>query len=349
MKATSPSPPDLVNRHDVGMVQRRGRARLLLEPRDPVPIQGQGLRQDLDRHLAAEPRVLRPVDLSHSARTEGRQDLVAAEASAGGECHEKTVTAILAASLVETCLGSRSGFSYNRADTARAGDSAMDPLFRRVSFALAIWAGALCLCAQTLPSTGSIYGTALDEQGSSLPGVEVKLLGAGERAPVQTDSQGKIPVPVHLAGHLLRDLFPRRFRHGRQPGSRRRAGPKHPAARHDEAGGRQRDGDGPGRARDRPAQDRDRRDLRGEGAPVDPERAQHLGDPVGRAGGRHQPGQRRREHRGPGGARRRRESPAPRTTSTAPTSRSAGSLRRSTTSIPFRRSRSSRAARTSPS
>jgi len=67
----------------------------------------------------------------------------------------------------------------------------MDPLFRRVSFAAAIWAGALCLCAQTLPSTGSIYGTALDEQGSSLPGVEVKLQGAGERAPVQTDSQGR--------------------------------------------------------------------------------------------------------------------------------------------------------------
>ena len=67
----------------------------------------------------------------------------------------------------------------------------MAPLFRRVSFAVAIWAGALCICAQTLPSTGSIYGTALDEQGAPLPGVEVKLLGAGERAPVQTDAQGE--------------------------------------------------------------------------------------------------------------------------------------------------------------
>ena len=183
-------PPDLVNRHDVRMVQRRGRAGLLLEPGDPVPIQGQGLRQNLDRHVAAELRILRPVYLSHPTRTQGRQDLEAAEASAGGECHEKTVTAILAASLVETCSVAV-GFPYNRADTARAGDSAMDPRFRRVAFALTIWAGALGLCAQTLPSTGSIYGTALDEQGSSLPGVEVKLLGAGERAPVQTDSQGR--------------------------------------------------------------------------------------------------------------------------------------------------------------
>ncbi len=67
----------------------------------------------------------------------------------------------------------------------------MGSLFRRVSFAAAIWAGALRIGAQTLPSTGSIYGTALDEQGAPLPGVEVKLLGAGERAPVQTDAQGR--------------------------------------------------------------------------------------------------------------------------------------------------------------
>ena len=60
-----------------------------------------------------------------------------------------------------------------------------------MSFAVVLWACALCVVAQTLPSTGSIHGTALDEQGSPLPGVEVRLLDAGERAPVQTDSQGK--------------------------------------------------------------------------------------------------------------------------------------------------------------
>ncbi len=67
----------------------------------------------------------------------------------------------------------------------------MNPLFRRVSFAAAIWAGAFCLLAQTLPSTGSIYGTLVDDQGGPLPGATVKLLGAGERAPVQTDERGK--------------------------------------------------------------------------------------------------------------------------------------------------------------
>ncbi len=51
--------------------------------------------------------------------------------------------------------------------------------------------GALQIGAQTLPSTGSIYGTAFDAQGAPLSGVEAKLLGAGERAPVQTDARGK--------------------------------------------------------------------------------------------------------------------------------------------------------------
>ena len=67
----------------------------------------------------------------------------------------------------------------------------MAPLFRWVSLVVAIWAGALGICAQTLPSTGSIHGTALDEQGAPLPGVAVSLLGAGERAPVQTDARGE--------------------------------------------------------------------------------------------------------------------------------------------------------------
>jgi len=53
-----------------------------------------------------------------------------------------------------------------------------------------IFGSALCLAAQTLPSTGSIFGTVVDEQGAPLPGVEAKLLGAGERVPVQSDVRG---------------------------------------------------------------------------------------------------------------------------------------------------------------
>ena len=43
--------------------------------------------EDLDRHLAVEPRVARAVDLAHAAGTEGRDDLVGSEALAGGEAH----------------------------------------------------------------------------------------------------------------------------------------------------------------------------------------------------------------------------------------------------------------------
>ena len=45
------------------------------------------LRQHLYRDVTAEPRVFRPVDLSHPARPEGREDLVRAELRSGGERH----------------------------------------------------------------------------------------------------------------------------------------------------------------------------------------------------------------------------------------------------------------------
>ncbi len=50
---------------------------------------------------------------------------------------------------------------------------------------------AVRLSAQTLPATGSIFGTVLDEHGAALPGVAVALVDAGQRAPVETDARGK--------------------------------------------------------------------------------------------------------------------------------------------------------------
>ena len=52
-------------------------------------------------------------------------------------------------------------------------------------------AGSLRLAAQTLPATGAIHGTVVDEQGGPLPGAEARLIGAGERAPAVTDSRGE--------------------------------------------------------------------------------------------------------------------------------------------------------------
>ena len=44
-------------------------------------------RQDLDRHRALQPRVPRPIHLSHPARADRRDDLVRSESGAGGKRH----------------------------------------------------------------------------------------------------------------------------------------------------------------------------------------------------------------------------------------------------------------------
>jgi hypothetical protein len=62
--------------------QRRHRPRLAREALERLGVGGELLRQDLDRHLAAEAGVARPPDLAHAAGAERADDLVAAEARA---------------------------------------------------------------------------------------------------------------------------------------------------------------------------------------------------------------------------------------------------------------------------
>jgi len=64
---------------DVRMVQRREKARLALESGKTLGVVGEVLRQDLDGDVAAELRIARPVDDSHSSRTELLEDLVMGE------------------------------------------------------------------------------------------------------------------------------------------------------------------------------------------------------------------------------------------------------------------------------
>ena len=78
---------DVVERDDVGVGERRDGARLLLEAAQAVRVRRQVAGQDLDRDVAPEARVAGAVDLSHAARTEGRDDLVRTETHAGTECH----------------------------------------------------------------------------------------------------------------------------------------------------------------------------------------------------------------------------------------------------------------------
>ena len=82
-------PPDVVDRDDVGVVQRRGRPRLLLETLQTPGVRGQLRRQHLDRHLARQPRVARPVHLSHPARAQGREHFVGARRKPAESVHSQ--------------------------------------------------------------------------------------------------------------------------------------------------------------------------------------------------------------------------------------------------------------------
>ncbi len=61
---------EAVDLGDVGMIERRQRLRLALETRQPLGIAGQRRRQRLQRHVAAQRRVARAIDLAHPAGAE---------------------------------------------------------------------------------------------------------------------------------------------------------------------------------------------------------------------------------------------------------------------------------------
>jgi hypothetical protein len=67
---------DVVKRTDVGMVERRDRARFLVEPLTELRIDSQRFRQHFDRDDAIESSVAGFVDLAHPARAKGRDDFV---------------------------------------------------------------------------------------------------------------------------------------------------------------------------------------------------------------------------------------------------------------------------------
>ena len=58
---------------------------LALDQRQAIRVAGYRGRQHLDRHLASQIRVGRPIHLAHAAGADGGDDLVRAEASAGYE------------------------------------------------------------------------------------------------------------------------------------------------------------------------------------------------------------------------------------------------------------------------
>ena len=69
------------------MIERGGRARFLLESAQPIGVGCDCGGQDLDRDVAAQPRVVRAIDLAHAPGTDGAEDFVGAKARAWLEGH----------------------------------------------------------------------------------------------------------------------------------------------------------------------------------------------------------------------------------------------------------------------
>ena len=70
---------DVVDGHDVGMVQGGGGARLRLEAQATIGIGRDRGGQHLDRHLARQPQIARAIDLAHPPGPEWSEDFVLAE------------------------------------------------------------------------------------------------------------------------------------------------------------------------------------------------------------------------------------------------------------------------------
>ena len=76
---------DIEDGQQVGMIDRSRRASFLLEAPKSIRILGERRRQNLDRDVAGDARIARPVDLPHPARPERSDDLVVTDTGTGSE------------------------------------------------------------------------------------------------------------------------------------------------------------------------------------------------------------------------------------------------------------------------
>src|ERR1700746_4007449 len=72
---------------NVRMIQRRNYPRLALETRFQIRVFRKMLRQNFYGDVAAKPRIVRAINLAHSARTERRNDLIRTELGSNRESH----------------------------------------------------------------------------------------------------------------------------------------------------------------------------------------------------------------------------------------------------------------------
>jgi hypothetical protein len=67
-----------VDGDDVRMAEKAGGARFTAKPIDERVIAGKGGMEDLERHVAVEHRIVRPINLAHAAGRDAGYDLVPA-------------------------------------------------------------------------------------------------------------------------------------------------------------------------------------------------------------------------------------------------------------------------------
>jgi hypothetical protein len=72
---------------DVGMIQRREGLRFALEARQTFGVLRERVWYHLDCDVATQARITRAIHLAHSARANGREDLICAKTGAVGQRH----------------------------------------------------------------------------------------------------------------------------------------------------------------------------------------------------------------------------------------------------------------------
>jgi hypothetical protein len=80
---------DLEDLADEGVVERCGRLRLAAEAFAGLSVGGKVRGQNLDGHLAAKLRVFGTKNLTHSARTNRRKNLILADSRTWGDRHTR--------------------------------------------------------------------------------------------------------------------------------------------------------------------------------------------------------------------------------------------------------------------
>ena len=96
------------------MRERRDRAGFALEARERLGVIGKLLGKHLDRNLAAEAQVFRPVHLAHAAGAERRENLVSIEESSRDQGHARHVYHRLADTRRPDCRAISAGFPSDR-------------------------------------------------------------------------------------------------------------------------------------------------------------------------------------------------------------------------------------------